>query len=72
VALFSESNGRILVTVAAEQAGLFAKRFDGLPCHQVGQVTAEPRLAVRAGERVLIDLDAAALTAAFKETLDND
>ena len=37
--LFSESNGRFVVEVAAEAARAFEREFQGLPCAAVGQVT---------------------------------
>jgi len=72
VFLFSESNGRFLVTTNAGAADCFAERFAGLPCRRVGRVTADGRLRVGARERNLIDLDLAALRAAFKETLSHE
>ena len=50
-ALFSESNGRFLVTVAPRTPSASSSSFDGLPCRRVGEVTADPRLRVRLGER---------------------
>ncbi len=68
VALFSESLGRFVVTTTPEAAGEFARRMAGLPCHRAGNVTAAARLDVRRGREVWLDLDGAALQAAFKET----
>jgi phosphoribosylformylglycinamidine synthase len=68
-ALFSESNGRFLVTVARADAAEFERRFVELPCRRVGSVCAESRLRVRLGDRTRLDLEADALRAAFKETL---
>jgi phosphoribosylformylglycinamidine synthase II len=44
VTLFSESNGRWLVEVAPEQAGLFESTLKGVVAARIGEVTAEPLL----------------------------
>jgi phosphoribosylformylglycinamidine synthase len=69
VALFSESLGRVLVTVAPEDASRFEACLTGLPCRRVGRVTAEPRLVVRANGSVWFDLAIAELARAFEEAL---
>jgi phosphoribosylformylglycinamidine synthase len=71
IALFSESNGRMVVTTAPENAERFAAIFRGLPCRMVGEVTAEPRLSIRSGRKIAVDLDLASIRTAFKETLAN-
>jgi phosphoribosylformylglycinamidine synthase len=45
VDLFSESNGRIVVEVAPEQAAAFEAALRGLPCARIGVTVAEPGLA---------------------------
>jgi phosphoribosylformylglycinamidine synthase len=70
--LFSESNGRFLVTTSAEEAESFERRFSRFPCLRVGVVTSRPRLGVAADGRTLIDLDLATLVSAFKETLSDE
>jgi len=67
--LFSETNGRFLVTTSPVDADLLERRFAGMDCRRVGTVTEQARLKVTAGGRGLIDLDLASLKAAFKETL---
>jgi len=69
VALFSESNGRFVVTVAPEDAFELEALFTGLACHRVGAVTAAPYVRVTLGGRLRVDLPVAALKAAYKETL---
>jgi phosphoribosylformylglycinamidine synthase len=64
--LFSESNGRFVVTTRDADAAAFAERFGGLRCARVGVVTAEPRLVVRCGGRRAIDVAVADLVTAFK------
>jgi phosphoribosylformylglycinamidine synthase len=71
VALFSESPGRFLITVAGTDAERFATHFAGLPCSRVGRVTSEAKLSVRAGARVWLDVGVDALVTAFKETLND-
>ena len=69
VALFAESNGRFLVTVAAADAASFADRFAGLPCGRAGEVAAEPRVVVLRGGRPLVDRQLADLRSHFQEGL---
>jgi phosphoribosylformylglycinamidine synthase len=69
VALFSESTGRLLVTVAREDAERFAACFEGLPCRRVGSVTREARLRVRGKRRLWLDVGVDRLRSAFQETL---
>jgi phosphoribosylformylglycinamidine synthase len=67
--LFSESAGRFLVTVSAEDADTFAEPFDGMPCWRVGVVREDTRLVLRAGDTRWLELEAAALARAFKRGL---
>ena len=69
VALFSESNGRFVVTVAARDAAAFEETFRGLPCCRIGTVTAAKSLRLTLGGNVRIDLDVEAMKSAYKETL---
>ena len=68
--LFSESNGRFLVTVAPSDAEAFAAHFAGLPCLRIGTVTHEPRLRLNRGER-RIDVTVDALKERFLGGLAN-
>jgi phosphoribosylformylglycinamidine synthase len=72
IMLFSESNGRLLVTVPAKEAANFAERFDGLPCRPIGSVTSDARLVIRQEDEPLVEIESTALETAFKETLSND
>ncbi len=67
--LFSESNGRFLVTVSAEDAARFEQCFDGLACHRVGQVTGSGQLELRLQGQQLVKLDVDRMRVAFKSTL---
>ena len=69
VALFSESAGRFVVTVAGADRERFRACMDGLACREVGTVTAAPRLIVGLSGRTRVDLDVHALKRDFKETL---
>jgi phosphoribosylformylglycinamidine synthase len=69
VALFSESLGRFLVTVAPDDAERFERHFEGLPCRRVGTVTREASLRVHVEDREWLDAGLADLKSAFKETL---
>jgi phosphoribosylformylglycinamidine synthase len=69
VALFSESNGRFVVTVAPKDAEAFSALFGGLPCRRIGLVTSAPSLRIALGGKLRIDLPIAAMKAAYKETL---
>ncbi len=64
--LFSESCTRFLVEVAPGDARRFAERFTGLPCGELGRVSAEKRLCVRgAGGRTLLEIPVDELRQAF-------
>jgi phosphoribosylformylglycinamidine synthase len=69
VALFSESNGRLVVTTSADDASAFSARFHGLALKRIGRVTAEPRLRVHVHGRRMLDVDVMELKSAWKETL---
>jgi phosphoribosylformylglycinamidine synthase len=69
IALFSESNGRFVVTVAPKDAAAFAGLFDGIPCRRVGVVTAEASLCLTLGGALRVKLPIAAMKSAYKETL---
>lgn len=69
VALFSESNGRFVVTVADGDRAAFESLFSGLACRRIGQVTAARTLYLTLGGARRLDLTVDALKAAYKETL---
>lgn len=45
--LFSESCGRFLVTLPADNCAAFEAHFQNLPCACIGEITAEPRLLIK-------------------------
>jgi phosphoribosylformylglycinamidine synthase len=69
VALFSESNGRFVVTVEPNDAAAFTALFENLPCRRIGVVTSAPRLRMTLGGTQRVDLGVAAMKAAYKGTL---
>jgi phosphoribosylformylglycinamidine synthase len=69
VALFSESNGRFVVTVAPHDAAAFEARFRGLACRRLGTVTAGMSLRATLGGALRLDLPIASMKAAYKAGL---
>jgi len=69
-ALFSESNGRFVVTVDPGSAGAFEAAMAGTPCACVGEVTAAPLLRIRHGGVLRVDAAVKELKASWKETFD--
>ena len=68
--LFSESQTRFLVEVAADRAAEFEKAFAGLPCARVGEVTKNGRLVVRGvGGKTVLDVPCDRLRDAWKAPL---
>jgi phosphoribosylformylglycinamidine synthase len=68
VGLFSESNGRFVVSCAAEHAAAIETLFAGLACRRVGTVTEVRRVRVTLGERVLLDASLDEMKTAYKKT----
>ncbi len=69
-ALFSESNGRFVVTVAEDRARVFEEVMNGIACHAIGSVTQAQSLRVRRNGSVLLDASLFDLKRAWKETFD--
>lgn len=55
VALFSESNSRLLCEVPAALTKQFETAMQGLPCFKIGQVATHNRVVVECDKEVLID-----------------
>ncbi len=69
--LFSESNSRYIVEVEPEKYDAFAKLMLNLPFGQIGSVTEDGRLIVRAEDgRAVIDADLADLKRAWRAPFD--
>ncbi len=69
-ALFSESNGRFVVTVAPNQAIALETCLAGCAFARVGTVTASPQLILKHGGKAVVDAKVLQLKAAWKETFD--
>ncbi len=69
IALFSESNGRIVATVAPGDAPAFEALLSGSACRRIGVVTAEPRLRATLRGRIRVDVAVSDMTSAFQGTL---
>ncbi len=66
--LFSESPGRILVTLPKEKQRDFEEHFQGLPCYWVGESLSEPELQIKGfSEKLLLKADIYKLKRAWKE-----
>ena len=68
--LYSESQSRLVVTVAPENQAAFEALFAGQPIGRLGVVADAPALALRRGATTLCEEPAEALATAFKTTLD--
>jgi phosphoribosylformylglycinamidine (FGAM) synthase-like enzyme len=66
--LFSESNGRLIVSVAAEHAARFEAALTGHACRRLGRVLAERRLTIQHGGRAVADVPLSSLRAAFERS----
>jgi len=68
--LFSESNSRYIVEVAVDDYDAFAKLMLNLPFGQIGKVTEEKRLVIKAENRTnVIDIDIKTLKQAWQKPL---
>ena len=68
--LYSESQGRILVTVGPDQQHDFSEIFGALPCRSIGRVLPEAEIRiVTAGGRLYLSERLQALREAYKRTL---
>ena len=67
IPFFSESNGRLLVEVAPEDSTAFEACFgDGVALAQVGVVTDEPQMSIRAGGQALTQVAIPSMLDAWK------
>lgn len=56
VALFSESNSRLLCEVNAKEASAFERTMQGLPCFKIGEVATHDHVSVQCDGETIIDL----------------
>jgi phosphoribosylformylglycinamidine synthase len=71
IALFSESNGRFVITVARNDCERLEALLDPLPAQRIGEVTRDTRLVVRRDEKTLVDVEVSRLRKSFKRGLEN-
>ena len=69
VLLFSESNTRLLCEVTPENAATFAAALGGVPCAQIGDVTASDCIEIVHGGQTLLKQPLATLKAAWQAPL---
>jgi phosphoribosylformylglycinamidine synthase len=69
-ALYGESAGRLVVTVAPQDTDTFEARFAGQACERIGEVTTNGTLVVSDGADELFTAEVQELAKAFKATLD--
>ncbi len=68
--LYSESQGRILVTVNAAEEQAFLRLFKQLPCHGIGRVTEKPILHImEKNQKPYLEKGLDKLRLAYKKTL---
>jgi phosphoribosylformylglycinamidine synthase len=67
--LFSESSGRVVVTVAPQFKDKFEEVLKGLTVYQIGQVTQNKKLKIKSVQgKTIVDLSLDQLTASYKST----
>ena len=67
VALYSESAGRFLVTVAPDDCQRFETLMAGAPLKRLGRVRADQRYVVQWGDRDLVQTEVGELKATWKQ-----
>ena len=70
VAMFSESNSRLLCEVPVAAAAEFERTMQGLPCFRIGSVAEHDRVVVECDKETLIDLPWAKLRDSWLAPLD--
>lgn len=66
IALFSESNGRLLLEVAPENRATVETHFADVPLFRLGEVTVQQQLTIKYSGNSVIDLPVTALINAWK------
>ena len=69
--LFSESQGRLLVTVAPESAARFEKLFKGSALTKIGEAVLRPHLSIRKGKHELATVTREKALDAYRTTFEN-
>jgi phosphoribosylformylglycinamidine synthase len=68
-ALFSESQGRFVITVSPEFTAQFEQLFEGAPCYRVGATTGKAEFIVTKNDTPLVNLSIAELKGAWQGPL---
>ncbi|MDD7983480.1 AIR synthase-related protein [Lentisphaera marina] len=68
--LFSESNSRLVATVAPDKASEFEAALAGVSFAKVGVVTLDDELVIRQGKHIVAALNLENLVKSYKKTLD--
>ena len=63
--LFSESTGRMAVTLDPRRRDQFEQMMEGVPCYRLGRVCAQKRLTINSGGQILIDQPVSGLRRAY-------
>jgi phosphoribosylformylglycinamidine synthase len=71
IALFSESNGRFVVTVASDDCERLESLLHEMPAQRIGEVTQDTRLIARRYEETVVDIEISRLQESFKRGLEN-
>ncbi len=69
--LFSESQGRIIVSIAPENATKFEKLFSGLPFKKIGTVTKGKSISIAVGKKNFANLPLGKALEAYRSTFKN-
>jgi phosphoribosylformylglycinamidine synthase len=71
--LFSESNSRFLIEVAAKARYQFETLAKGKACSEIGKVTKTPQLRIRGlNAKTVVDIPVKELAASWKRTLKSE
>ncbi len=68
--LYSESQGRLLISVSAQNMGRFEALMDGISCTRIGTVEEKPRLSVSVKKQQL-SIPVQSLTQAYRKAFHN-
>jgi phosphoribosylformylglycinamidine synthase len=69
ILMFSESNGRFIVTTSADRVDDIESCFAGLSCRRIGNVTSEQELIVSYNDELVVSATINELRDSFKKGL---
>ncbi|MBI2029138.1 phosphoribosylformylglycinamidine synthase [Candidatus Gottesmanbacteria bacterium] len=70
-ALFSESQGRTIATVAPQNKKMFEKLFKGLSIALIGKVTSNKNIIINVGKKKIVDLSLQTALKSYKSNFKN-